>query len=260
MGFRRQPKLAFSIGNGVTMNSEMVETSLYSLAGLGKAPFKLMGIAELPSKGLLEANPTAYHNAMKDLPRGYRLGSCALCNTGISVNYLVDSSCGRKHAIGCECIQKIGSTKLTSDAHEMKLARDRSRRYSKREAEREERNAKILAQLDAERAANNGETNKERDERLKIELRDAALNPILSEIYTTLELLEASGSDFALSISRSLRSGVCPSTSGIAIASEIATKQATGTRKGTKMYKDTYPMIRACLDEACIKIAAIDDI
>lgn len=232
------------------MNAELKQLSIFSLSGLGQAPFKVVGIAEAPSRALLEANPHAYNLALALLPKGYGCGTCALCGTAISVNYLVNSACGLKHAIGCECISKIGCTKLTSEAHELKLKRERDRRSVKRHAERE-------ARLNAERNINGGETNYEQEQRIAEEIRitkdamiQAALQPILKSIESYLLMLDASNSDFGQRVASGIRRGNFPYGSGPAISCEIAAKQLTGKRSNAKVFKDAYASFLHQLEKA----------
>lgn len=219
------------------MSQSLLDISVFSLAGLGEAPFVLKGIFELPSRSLLEANPTAYNNAMRDKPKGYACGTCALCGTGIMVNYLVDSACGKKHVIGCECIAKIGSTKLTSEAHELKLARDRQKRHEKRLEQNR------LA-IQAEREANGGETIRERNDRLWFESQEAEriaqekkVRPVLESLTPFLEALNSSNSNFAHRVACAISSGAMPNSQAFYISCEIAAKQVTGKRTNSKEYK-----------------------
>lgn len=219
------------------MSQALLDISVFLLAGLGEAPFVLKGIFELPGRSLLEANPDAYNNAMRDKPVGYACGTCALCGTGIMVNYLVDSACGKKHAIGSECIGKIGNTKLTSEAHEMKLARDRQKRLEKRQEQH-----RLIIQ--AERDANGGETIRERNDRIWFEsqeserlVQEKKVQPVLEGLASFLEALKSSNSNFAHRVACAITSGAMPNSQAFYISCEIAAKQVTGKRTNSKEYK-----------------------
>lgn len=101
----------------------------FEARGLGKAPFKLIGLVELPSPSLAEHNPDAYNNALKMLPRNIPCGTCAHCGLGIKYNYLVESSDGHKHAVGSECVRKTSQKSLICEV----AKKERERASEKRE-------------------------------------------------------------------------------------------------------------------------------
>lgn len=112
-------------------------------SGLGKPPFKFMGIFQLPSKSLQEHNPEAYNNALKDMPKldigG--CGTCSHCGTGIQTCYIIKSSDGLTSSVGCDCINKLAKSNLAGAFSEV----ERAVKKHKTDMARKKRNAKYSA-------------------------------------------------------------------------------------------------------------------
>lgn len=125
---------------------------LFEAAGLGKAPFKLLYVVSLPSPAMAAQNPTAYNNALRDIPRDVPCGTCHFCGTAIMNNFIIQSKDGRKHAVGCDCIAKVGDAGLVSAVK----AEEKKKRKAKADAKREEKRQQWLAdnadRITAERA------------------------------------------------------------------------------------------------------------
>lgn len=105
----------------------------FESAGLGKAPFRFVGMGQDLCYGEAILNREEYQRT------GIRLttkpgGTCAYCGTGIKNLYTVESADGNRFHVGCECIAKTGDKKLTAKAdkarrdHEKKLREERQRR------------------------------------------------------------------------------------------------------------------------------------
>lgn len=135
--------------------TEMVREHVFEVAGLGLAPFQCIGTFELPSQALQQANPEAYNNALRQMPRGFGCGTCALCGIAIMNNFLIRSSDRKTFSVGCECVKKTNDATLIRkvDAERRRVSRERSR--AKADARR--------AQLRAEWAAKDAERQAERD-------------------------------------------------------------------------------------------------
>ena len=114
----------------------------FEIAGLGKAPFKFLYVASLPSPSLAEQNPQAYQNAMRDLPKGVALGCCAYCGHDLVHNFIVRSSDGKEFSVGSECIEKVGDKGLITAV-----------RLHERQVRQEKRRAKEAAEHEARRVA-----------------------------------------------------------------------------------------------------------
>jgi hypothetical protein len=142
-------------------------THPFTVSGLGEAPFKLVAVAQIPPISLAESNPAAYQRGIAMLPPG--CGTCKHCGMAIMLNFIVESAEGRRSAIGCDCIRKLGHVDKplvkAVDEAARKLAREKRQAAAavKREARaaawRAERaqweidNAERLAREKAEREA-----------------------------------------------------------------------------------------------------------
>jgi hypothetical protein len=108
----------------------------------------------IPSPSLAEHNPEGYNNALRMMPRGYGCGSCNFCGMPLVHNCLVNSSDGKKFAVGCDCINKVGDAGLVKDVGEAK-------RKAAKEAREAARIARYNARIAKEKAANGGKSNAE---------------------------------------------------------------------------------------------------
>lgn len=131
----------------------MTEITVHAFekAGLGKAPFRCVGMASIPSTGLLEANPDAYNNAMKMLPNDVGCGTCDFCGTAIMHNFIIKGSGegDRRFVVGSDCVARTGDAGLVKlvRAERLKIVRE------KREASRAMKRAEREALWATERAA-----------------------------------------------------------------------------------------------------------
>lgn len=217
----------------------------FEIAGLGKAPFKLVGMYSLPSSALAEQNPSAYNNALSMMPKDVACGSCAYCGMSLMHNFIVKSADNRKFVVGCDCVSKIGDTQLVDAINLKKRQVRQAERLQQREAER-------LARLDAERLANDGLTNVE----VEAAKRDAWLAkraPLEKSILETLRpilcVLDANSSDFTRMICYRLRGLDLDLSRGmVSIMLEIAAKSAG--RKNSKSYNEKLDEVAALWDKA----------
>lgn len=85
--------------SGKTDNPAEVGLHLFERAGLGKAPFRVVGFAELKFKAFADA-PTQCG------------GSCDYCGTGIIDAFYIQGSDGRKFKVGSNCVEKTGDAGL----------------------------------------------------------------------------------------------------------------------------------------------------
>jgi len=121
----------------------------FEKAGLGTAPFYCVGMCEIPSTSLAEANPAAYQMAMAYLPHDLSIGSCAYCGMGIKYNFIVKGATGRRFVVGSECVNRTGDAGLvkTVKAERTRIARE------KRDVRRSQAAAERRAAYEAERKA-----------------------------------------------------------------------------------------------------------
>lgn len=213
----------------------------WELAGVGKAPFKVMGVYELPSISLAEHNPSAYNNQLAMMPKGYRCGSCMVCGTGLKVNYLMNDSLGNKFSVGCDCVGKSGNSSLITKVKALKLQRAKEIRAEKRDIARLER-------LQQQRDINGGLTDYEvsekkrarrlEEERIERESRIEILEPIA-------DLMRDGKLGFRDSIADDLDQGVIPYGRGLDITIDVLAKIAG--RRNSKAYDAEYDRVATIL-------------
>ena len=223
----------------------------WEFAGFGKAPFRVVGIAETPSKSMAEHNPHAYNLALRDMPKGYGIGSCGICGAPLKLNYLIHTADGKKFAVGCECVLKADDGNLTTQMKEEKRRREREKREAKRMDA-------VRAREDEERERNGGKTDweieeeqrqlaKQRDEQIREEVADI-LAPII-------RILEDGKGGFRDDIARDMRKGSMPFGRGWDLVIEIAAKQSG--RKGSKPYVEAEEGFRALMTQAEAKLQSL---
>lgn len=138
----------------------LVREHPFELAGLGRAPFRCVGVYQIPSQALAAQNPDAYNNALRMMPRGYGCGTCNFCGQAIMNCYLINSADGRKFAVGCDCVEKTADgpliTKVEAERRRIERERRQAAAAAKREVWLSERRAKAeaaRAEQDAREAA-----------------------------------------------------------------------------------------------------------
>lgn len=220
----------------------------FEIAGLGKAPFKIVGFYKMPSPSLAGENPHAYNMQLQAMPTGHGCGSCTYCGTPLVNNYLIESSDGVKSSVGCDCVGKVGDRGLTTKIKEMQ-------RIARREAREAKRQAEYEAKMQSQREANGGKTDAEIFQD-KVDAREAAINEGKASIKVTLKpmitALKGAYGDFARDVSFLLNKvdfrSISPNM--LRIATEIAAKQISGARKNSKAYNAEYERIEEIANEA----------
>lgn len=209
----------------------------FEAAGLGKAPFKFLFIYKIPSSSLAEANPDAYNAALREMPKGCGCGTCQFCGRAIMFNCIIESSDGKRFAVGTECVNKTGDRglikKVTMAAR--KLARE------KREANAEAKRLIWLAEREkereVERLANGGLTNEEMEKLIRQNRKE-------KRIYLLAPLadkLDNGKGGFRGGVAYEMRNdGRLPYGRGIEIMVDIIAKEAAGGKKKGDEYE------RAC--------------
>lgn len=217
---------------------------LWEAAGLGGAPFKLVGIVSLPSPSLAAANPSAYNAAMADIPKGFGVGSCAYCGRGLVHNALIESADGKHFSVGCDCVEKVGELGMVDRIGYLRREAARKEREAAAKAEMERRQAAAEAAREAERAANGGwldwewdaahQANEEFD-------RARMLEPLAAA------LADGRGG-FRDSVAEDLRRGNVPWGRGRNIAVDILAKMKG--RSGSKAYEAEADRVEEIFDKA----------
>lgn len=227
----------------------------FETAGMGKAPFKLIGMYSIPSPSLGESNPQAYQNALKAMPRDVAVGSCDYCHTPLVHNFILLSADNKKSVVGCDCVAKVGDRGLED-------AIKATRREAKREARVEARQAAYEAELDAQREANNGKTDAElRRERIaqREERIDLAMDEVVEILAPLTRGVNATNGGFARDMNAHLREVNLPALSPRmrTVIVEMAAKTLSGARKGTKAYKAKYAELEPLFAQAQARYDAI---
>lgn len=97
-----------------TDNPAEVGLHVFERAGLGRAPFKVVGSQELKWQ--------AYPGA--PMQPG---GSCDYCGTGIMYAVAIRSSDGRNFKVGCDCVRKTGDAGLLKQYRNLPAVRAANR-------------------------------------------------------------------------------------------------------------------------------------
>ena len=235
---------------------QSTQIHVFENAGMGKAPFKLIGFYALPSKSLAEQNPSAYQNALAAMPRGVGCGSCAYCGTALVNNFIIESADGNKSAVGCDCVEKTGDRGLTDTIKLKKRELAREKRAAARQAKWQAEEEKREAELERQRQNNGGLTDAEihqqkiaaLEEQFETTMEDIieSLKPLLTAIRPKKE-----SSSFVRNVGHYIYHGELYniSVNMWRIITDIAAKQ-TGGRSNSKKYKADYERYDAMISSA----------
>lgn len=124
----------------MTTSTELRLTHPWQEAGMGVAPYAFAGC--------VDAGQGSIH-------------SCDACGAGIRYLFFVVDGSGREFKVGCDCIEKVGDNRMTSDAIEAKKAIKYQREREAEEARRKAAIAAREAKLELQREANGGMTDEE---------------------------------------------------------------------------------------------------
>ncbi len=212
-------------------------THKFTESGLGKAPFRFVGVHE---------------NAFK-LPDGTSKagGSCSHCGTGIRWEFHIISADGVRSKVGSDCIHKAGDKGLIDIAKEEINKRRREAAHAKREEQR-------MADLQAQRDRNNGLTDWELEVRVAEEKKQAELqrrSPAISYLEPLADRLEDGKGGFCDSVASGLRNGEIAGGYGRNLICEIIAKKKG--RKNSKAYKAEFAVIDAQLKQAEVLLSAV---
>lgn len=235
---------------------QSTQIHVFENAGMGKAPFKLVGFYAMPSKSLAEHNPSAYQNALAAMPRGVGCGSCAYCGTALVNNFIIESSDGNKSAVGCDCVEKTGDRGLTDTIKLKKRELAREKRAAARQAKWQAEEEKREAELERQRQNNGGLTDAEIHQQKIAALEEQfeqtmesvteSLKPLLSAIRPKKDT-----SEFVRNVGHFIHYGEFQHISDNMwrIITDIAAKQ-TGGRANSKKYWAEYERYEALVESA----------
>ena len=108
-------------------------THPFEKAGLGKAPFRFVGIeTRIGPMPMLDkdGNPT---NTMVGSP-GQPLGTCALCGQSIAECCFIKSTDGKLFMVGNVCVHKTGDARLDRDVKDAVRSLKREKRHAREAA------------------------------------------------------------------------------------------------------------------------------
>jgi len=198
-------------------------THKFTESGLGKAPFKFLGIME-----------NAFDCGDGTTKAG---GCCDHCGTGIRYEFHIMSADGVKSKVGSDCIKKSDDSGLINIAKNEENKRRRAKNQEKREAER-------VARLDAQRAKNGGLTDYEVQEKQhadRLEAERVAKLPIIELLAPLADDMRDGQDGFRDSIAKTLENGDLPYGRGRSISLDILAKMVG--RKNSKAYNAEYDRV-----------------
>jgi hypothetical protein len=101
------------------------EVHLFETAGLGKAPFRFVGVEE--KRGPIRCVDQATGLEMTIGAPGQPMGTCQYCGQGIAICCYVRSSDGKTFYVGSDCIAKVGDTGLRKKVDSWVSQRNKSK-------------------------------------------------------------------------------------------------------------------------------------
>jgi hypothetical protein len=101
----------------------------FEKAGLGKAPFRCVGVTE-----------NVWTSGCGTIQKAG--GTCDYCGTGIRYEYIIISADNHRHVVGCDCVERTGQAELTDGYKQVRRTFLREKREVKAKITREARQAK----------------------------------------------------------------------------------------------------------------------
>jgi hypothetical protein len=204
---------------------------------MGTGPFRFVGMVSIPSLTLAEQNPSAYQNAVADLPHDLEggLGACCNCGQAITNVCIIENAQGIRYGVGTDCVLKTDDPCLGNKAKVAIAKLQRKQRLQRAAAKREAHRQKWLSSVCNEAGETNGHRiERERQERDAAE--KAAKDAVWSKFGFLLPYLSGPEGGFCASIAAGIRNGQAPRGRPLDICGEIYAK-AHG-RRGSKAYAE----------------------
>ncbi|MCY9866453.1 hypothetical protein OTK49_28340 [Vibrio coralliirubri] len=203
--------------------------------GTGSA-YRLVGIWSVPDRSMLIHNNALFHKMVSARPKSCQF-HCAHCGTSILNHYIIRDDNGEDFAVGSSCIEKLGQTRLISEAKAAKLEIDREKRRVEREKKNKERQEKREAELNSQRERNGGMTDYELKQKEKQERKEDFFDFSRDVAKPILKILKKQNGGFVESIASNYKQGDVPRGGAKPIIIDIVNKDlAGGARKGSKAY------------------------
>jgi len=108
----------------------------FELAGLGKAPFRIIGVEHRVGP-ITRTDPRTGIEITIGAP-GQPMGCCAYCSQGIMECWIIRSADGKTFEVGCDCVGKAGDAGLKAQARPLLLEKAHAR------ADRRIENVRVL--------------------------------------------------------------------------------------------------------------------
>ncbi len=227
----------------------------------GRAPYRFVTIITTPSTTLAEANLQAYNNAMVEASQqaqgfGVTLCSCYRCGQGLHNNCVCQNADGKYFVVGIDCVRKCGDTKFVTSAEKAEKKRQKEIRDERNKIKWEKQREAREAKLQRERDKNGGETDREKETRMRNEMIEAERKPVAAANEWLAEVLEAAdnGGSFCMSVANDLRSGrqrvadLPPRC--LQICGDIYAKHVSGhSRRSSKAYEQARDEFEAKVEE-----------
>ncbi len=125
----------------VKSSPELVESSdpvhAWERAGLGKAPFRWIGVSEKVGPIRIRNNDGTETILGSE---GQPMGTCAYCLQGIAECHHIRSADGKNFTVGCDCVRRVNApatpvlTKVEAASKKLRNAKARARSAAKAEA------------------------------------------------------------------------------------------------------------------------------
>lgn len=200
----------------------------FEASGMGRGPYRFVGVAHIPGPSLAEANPDAYNAALRALPRDLvgGCGTCSNCGMAIMNIYIVADADGKRYGVGCDCVEKTGDACLSKPVLIAKAKLERDARRAKADARRLANHNKWLADV-----CPTGETNAARlvRENWEKDMRAAAAYEAgQARLATFADIVQAlpTDNDFFRSLIGQLAQGNLSDRQAECIANEIHGRRA----------------------------------
>lgn len=159
------------------------------------APYSFITLISLPhpkSQAYLQGGAQAWGEAQRYAKSlGVSIASCDICGTSLLNNFICRDATGKHFVVGCDCVEKLGDTFLTTAVEKAEKARKKALKDAQRQARWERQREERERELERQRARNNGLTDRELEERKLAQEREEAKARYSQENAWILSILEA---------------------------------------------------------------------
>lgn len=162
----------------------------FERAGLGKAPFRVIGVTE-------ERGPITLEDGSQAGAPGQPMGSCNYCGRGIALVFRIAGADGAEFSVGSDCVLKTHDNGLIDETKNLRRAMSATKRNKKRA---EKQKARLAAIADrAEQFLNEHEGLRD------ALIQDHAILRDLNKALLTFGLLSEKQVDLAFTLARRIQ-------------------------------------------------------